>query len=46
MSVASSKIVKDKGVSPNELEEEVAKAIVDIEAAPVIQLILYYTINT
>jgi len=34
MSVPSSKIVKDKGVSPNELEEEVAKAIVDIEAAP------------
>ncbi|CAD7936006.1 unnamed protein product [Amoebophrya sp. A120] len=30
----SSKIVKDKGVSPNDLEEEVAKAIMDIEAAP------------
>ncbi|CAD7957898.1 unnamed protein product [Amoebophrya sp. A25] len=34
MAAISSKIVKDKGVSPNELEEEVAKAIVDIEAAP------------
>jgi len=31
---ATSKIVKEKGVSPNDLEEEVAKAITDIEAAP------------
>jgi len=31
---AASKIVKEKGVSPNDLEEEVGKAINDIEAAP------------
>lgn len=32
--MSSSKIVKEKGVSPNELEEEVAKALHDIEVAP------------
>lgn len=32
--MSGSKIVKEKGVSPNDLEEEVAKAMTDIEAAP------------
>jgi small subunit ribosomal protein S7e len=30
----AAKIAKDKGVSPNELEEEIAKALHDIEVAP------------
>jgi small subunit ribosomal protein S7e len=32
--MASSKIIKEKGVTPNELEDEVAKALTDLEAAP------------
>merc|ERR550514_1952396 len=31
MQLARKKIVKDKGAAPNELEEEVAKALVDLE---------------
>merc|ERR1719198_2421286 len=31
---ARKKIVKDKGVAPTELEEEVAKALFDIEVSP------------
>jgi len=30
----ASRIIKEKGVTPNELEEEVAKALNDLEAAP------------
>merc|ERR1719164_125761 len=34
MGLARKKIVKEKGAAPNELEEEVAKALVDLEVAP------------